>query len=182
MKILKITLLIIVILTIIVLAVYTYYGGFSKVEIRTEQQGGEIFVYDSMTGDYSRSGVYMDSIYHVLLNDYNTETYKGCGIYYDDPQNVEKENLRSEIGCILEPKDSVKIKEISNKYKIKTLPEGKYMVAEFPFKGTISIFVGMMKVYPALEKYYNENDINSSGPIMEIYDIPNGKIIYRAKM
>jgi hypothetical protein len=36
----------------------------------------------------------------------------------------------------------------------------------------------MIKVYPVIEKYVTENNYQD-GPIMEIYDVPNKKIIYR---
>jgi hypothetical protein len=45
----------------------------------------------------------------------------------------------------------------------------------------MSILVGLMKVYPALEKYTKENGY-AGGAIMEIYDVPNKKIIYRQEL
>ena len=40
---------------------------------------------------------------------------------------------------------------------------------------------GIMKVYPALDKYLKEHKYSDS-PIMEIYDVPNKKIIYRKEI
>ena len=124
----------------------------------------------------------MDKIYHSLLNDEKIVTYKGFGIYYDNPQKVEKAKLRSDIGCILEDKDSLKIAELSTKYNIKTCTQGKYIVAEFPYKAQISIIIGIMRVYPALAKHIQKNGYNENSPIMEIYDIPNKKIVYRMEI
>jgi len=36
-----------------------------------------------------------------------------------------------------------------------------------------------MKVYPSLMKFAKENGYSEVGPIMEIYDMPDNKIIYR---
>lgn len=182
MKILKIVLSVVVILIAVLTIVYAYYGGFSTVRINTEEQGGEIFVYTDVTGDYSNTGTYSNEVYYTLLNDYNIETYKGCGIYLDNPKDVDTDKLRSEVGCIVEFKDSTKIEQVKEKYKVKILPKGKYVVSEFPLKGTPSFIVGIMKVYPALEEYYKNNNITVANPAMEIYDVPNEKIIYRIQI
>ena len=39
-----------------------------------------------------------------------------------------------------------------------------------------------MKVYPALNKYAIQNGYNEEGLVMEIYDIPNNKILYRKEL
>ena len=197
MKILKITLIIIAVLLTAMVAVYAYYGGFRKIEIKFEQAGGETIVYEEMTGDYANTGKVIDKIYYALLND-SVETYKGIGIFYDNPKKVAKENLRYEAGCILGLEihekqghkvfkldlDSAKIETLKQKYKVKTIPVKKYLITEFPYKGKMSIIVGIIKVYPAFDKYLNYeyfiDDIdNIDDFVIEIYDVPNKKIIYR---
>lgn len=181
-KVMKIVLFILLFLIVVIICVYAYYGGFKKVVFRSEIQGGEIMVYQEVVGDYRQAGKVSDNIYHILLNDYKIETYKGVGVFYDNPNEVEKSKLRSDIGCILEPRDTARQAELQNKFKIRTLSNTKYLVAEFPHKGMMSVFVGLLKVYPALNKYIKENNINIDTPIMEIYDVPNKKIIYRKEI
>lgn len=65
------------------------------------------------------------------------------------------------------------------KYNRITLPVETNIVVEFPFKCKISIFVGMIKIYPAIEKYIKKHNINDKGALVERYDIPNKKTIYR---
>lgn len=178
MKALKIILIVIVTLLVIILAVCGYYGAFGKVEFRIEEQGGEVLVYENMLGDYSQTAEVTNRIYYDLLNNEKIETTKGFGIYLDNPQEVETSKLRSEVGCILDNPDSALIARLSEKYNIKILPVGNYVITEFPFKGKISILFGIMKVYPALHKFCEEHNI-SGGAIMEIYDVSNKKIIYR---
>ena len=67
-------------------------------------------------------------------------------------------------------------------YKIKTLAQGEYIVARFPFKGKMSVMIGIMKVYPAIDKYVKENGYSEKGPIAEIYDMPNKMIVYRKEI
>ena len=124
----------------------------------------------------------MDKIYNSLLNEDKIETFKGFGVYYDNPQKVEKSELRSEAGCILEKTDIDKLPNLEKKYTVRTFPEKEYIITEFPYKGKISIFFSIMKVYPALNKFAKQNGYNEESSVMEIYDIPNKKILYRKEL
>ena len=177
-KIMNIVLIILAVLVVLLIAVYAYYGGFGKINFRIENQGGETVVYENVTGDYSQTPKVSDKIYYALLNEEKIATTKGIGIYYDNPKKVEKEKLRSDIGCIVENTDSATLTRLSEKYQIKTLPQSDFVVAEFPFKGKLSVLFGIMRVYPALDKFNKEHGYIES-PITEIYDVPNKKIIYR---
>ncbi len=177
----KITLIIIGSLIILIFCIYTYYGGFKKISLTTDQQGGETIVYEKVTGDYSQSSKYTNRIYHTLLNEDNVVTTKGIGIFYDNPQKVDKTKLRSDVGCVLDQTDSTTINKLSGKYQIKILPEGEFLVAEFPMKGSLSFIMGVMKIYPVINKYSEEYSLKDS-PVTEIYDVPNKKIIYRKKL
>jgi effector-binding domain-containing protein len=169
---------IILILIIVLFAFFLYYGGFKKIEFKIDTNGGHTLLYEEVIGEYKQSGEVMDRIYSKLLEHENIETFKGCGIYYDNPQKVEKSRLRSDIGCILEVVDSTTLVELSSRYKIKTIPEKEYIITEFPYKGSFSVFFSIMKVYPALNKFIEENGYNNEGPVIEIYDVPNKKILY----
>jgi len=179
MKILKIILIVVVAILSIFVGIYAYYGGFHTIEFRTEKQGGEILVYEYVVGDYSQTGEISDQVYYSLLDDFNIETFRGFGIYYDNPAEVEASQLRSDVGCILEDSDASKVDVIRQKFKVKVLPKGTYTVAEFPYKGAMSILIGLLKFYPEMHKQYAKGNIEINGPIMEIYDVPNKKIIYR---
>lgn len=178
MKALKIILIILGILVVLIVGTYAYYGGFKKVEIKIEEQGGEVMVYEEVIGDYSQTYEASDRVYNSLLNEEKIETTKGIGIFYDDPEKVEKGSLRSEVGCVVENIDSAAIAKLSEKYKVKVIPRKEYIVAEFPMKGFMSIMIGIMKVYPALDTYCEKHGYGNS-PIIEIYDNANKKTIYR---
>lgn len=174
----KIALIIITVLVVVIIVVCVRYGGFSRVVVKVGTGGGETIVYENMTGDYSRSPEVSDRIYNALLNEEKIETTKGVGIYYDNPRNVANDKLRSEIGCVIDGADSSTLARLAGKYSMKTLPHGEYVVAEFPFRGKLSVVFGIMKVYPALDKFCRERGY-ADGPITEIYDVPNKKITYR---
>lgn len=182
MKILKIVLIVIAVLITIVVVAYIYYGGLSKVVVKEEVQGGEVLAYEEVVGDYAQSGKFTDKVYYTLLNNEGIATTKGFGVFYDDPQQVERSKLRSEVGCIVEGLDSIQIAKLADKYKVRIYPKGSYITTEFPFKGHMSIMIGLMKVYPQIDKYIKEHSISDKGAIMEIYDVPNKKIIYRKEI
>ena len=178
----KILLLVLAAIILIIVAFFTYFSGFKKLKISVMETGGELLVYEEIKGDYRQSGAVMDRIYNSLLNDDGIETFKGFGIYYDNPRKVGKNELRSEAGCILEDKDRDKINDIKGKYTIRTYEKKNCITTEFPYKGKISVLFGIMKVYPALTKFAKENGFPEDSEVMEIYDIPDHKIIYRKTM
>ena len=161
----------------IMLIVLTRMGLFSKNPIVEKKVGPLLLAYVKHVGDYKNVGSKMDSLFWDLTDNYGIETTKGFGLYYDKPSEVETEKLRSIAGCILEhvaPDDLLRIKQ---KYCVAEFPESQSVVAEFPYRGKLSILLGMLKTYPRLHAYIQDNG-HSSAPIMEIYDQPNEKIEY----
>lgn len=169
------------VLVVMLFCYYAYLGGLRKVEFVPEMTGGETIVYEEMTGDYSRTPMVQNKIYEALLLD-SVDTFKGIGIYLDNPDKVETSRLRAEVGCILENADSATIARLSGKYKIKYIPRGRYIAAEFPYENRMSVVVGLLKAYPALDKYMKQHPETGEGAVTEIYDIPAGKIIYRKEL
>ena len=168
---------IVIILIVTVIVFLQYYGAFSKINITGGEKGQYQLVYAKFTGHYKDTGPVMDKIYFDLLNIDSVETYKGFGIYYDNPKEIEAFKCRSIVGCILEKKDLDKIEDLKTKYNIIEIPESESICAEFPYKGKISILVGIFKFYPSLKKYLSNKGLKP-GPVMEIYDTPNEKINY----
>lgn len=169
---------IVVILIAVLFGLYAWYGGFYDVKVRTETVGGETMVYKKVTGDYKQTSSVTNEVYNHLLHDLRIETCKGAGIFYDNPKLVKKEELRSEVGCIVEPSDIDKLDTMLCKYEIKQLPYRELAVTEFPYKGAISVLIGIIRVYPKLEEYVKTHHLPEH-PVVEIYDVPGRKIMYR---
>jgi len=169
---------IIAVIGVIVLLIYlSRYGLFSSVKISEKSIGPYLLVYKKHIGDYKNVGPVMDKLYYDLKDNHAITTTKGFGLYYDKPQDVAKEKLRSIVGCIVEGKTIDDLKDINNKYGVKEYPASNSVVAEFPYKGKVSIFLGIFKVYSKLSAYLDEHEYVST-PIMELYDQPNEKILY----
>ncbi len=164
-----------------IIGAYAYYGGFTKISPEIKQCGGETLVFEKMTGDYAQSPIVSDRVYQKLIDDHGIETTKGFGIYYDNPKTKEKSTLRSDVGCILET-DFEKLEALKTDFEVTEYPIEEYLVAEFPYKGMSSVILGIIKVYPAFEKFAEENGYELDAPAMEIWDVQNKKITYRKQL
>jgi hypothetical protein len=174
----NIVIIVVVLIIAGITAFLSYIGLFGKVTIEEKEMGPFVLVYEEHKGDYRGTAKIQDDIYNSLLKDYEIETFKGFGIYYDKPGEVPTDELRSIAGCILEESDYDKIDFLEEKeFNIREIPGQDSIVAEFPFKNKFSIFVGIMKVYPKIEDYIKEHNL-ANNEMMEIYDIPSKKIIY----
>ena len=169
------------VIIIVVLLTLSYYGFFAKVTIVEKEVGDFWLLYEKHVGDYKETGQVIDRIYSRLLGEDAIAPSRGFGLYFDDPKKVEKKNLRSIVGCILDGQDEGRIDYLQRNYQVKKYPASKSVVAEFPFKGTPSIFLGLVKVYPKLTEYLAEHKYPPV-PIMEIYDTPGGKLSYIASV
>ena len=182
-KILSIISFVLIIVIVAVAGIYIYYGGTKTITFTQKQQGGEILVYIERLGDYSKTGEVSDKIYYQLLNEHGLDSnllVSGFGIFYDKPSEVSVEKRRSEIGCILDPSEVDKIPLLKNSFLVKTFPKETYTSVDFPYKGQLSIFIGMFNFYRALNKIAKENSpVYVAGPIMEIYNMKDSVITYR---
>ena len=159
------------------LIVLARYGLFSPVEVSEQSVGPYTLVFTKHVGDYKNVAPVMDELYHDLRDNFGIETTKGFGLYYDNPREVSSENLRSIVGCIVEGKTPDELTEISEKYGVVEYPFSRSIVAEFPMRGSMSVMMGVFKVYPKLNKYMEEQGYTMT-PVMELYDQPNKKIAY----
>ena len=154
---------------------YSWY--FTKIVITEQAMGPYTLVYEAYTGAYSTVGPVMDKIYNGLIEDAQIKTDKWFGIYYDDPAVVAADQLRSDIGVIVDDQYSSELFRLQGKYNLKTWDKQKALVVEFPYQSPLHIIAGVLKVYPELAKYTIANKIQMH-EVMEIYDKTNKKIFY----
>lgn len=173
----KILLLIIIVVLGVFFSYLNYVGVFTSIEVFQKEIGPYIMVYTPHIGAYKDTGKVMNNLYYSLLDDENVETFKGIGIYYDNPKDVPEEKLRSDIGCVLEKNDYSRVDDLKKKYRIKEIKKGNYLVASFPYRSKFSIIVGVIKVYPAFDAYMDKNGLKPTLGI-EVYDLPNKEILY----
>ncbi|MCK5153599.1 MAG: GyrI-like domain-containing protein [Spirochaetales bacterium] len=173
----KIIIAVIIILIGLVLILAGYFGAFTRVSVKEESKKTLWLIYEKFTGPYQNTGPVMDELYYRLLNNDSIETFNGFGIYYDNPREVDANKCRSIVGSILEENDYNRIDELKNKYNIMEITESKGLSSQFPYRGKLSIMMGIMKVYPEINRKIESLGIKQK-PIMEIYNIPEKKIYY----
>jgi len=154
-----------------------YFGMFEEIKISVSREGPFTLVYENHRGSYRETGKIQDKIYNSLKEKQGIDTTRGFGLYFDDPREVKKSELRSIAGCVLDEKDAINKKSLKKLYSTGILPEAKYIYTEFPFKNRISIIFSLFRIYPAISEYMEKNNYPPV-PILEIYDVPAKKIRY----
>ena len=158
-----------------------FYNAFYSPKFSIENEGGEILVYENITGHYHLTDSVMKNVFNELYEKNGIVVTKGFGYYYSNPFITGESDLEFEAGCVVEHKDSLQLKKISSKFKISKAEETEYIVTDFPLKGKMSIMFGMYKVYPKMDKYCKKNGYKVEEPVLEIYDRVEKKIHYRRK-
>ena len=171
----KLIALIVTILLFIIFWIAVYYGAFTKLNVEETTLPSYTIVVKKMQGAYKQSPKAMNEVYYYLLNELDIETYKGIGIYYDNPQTTPDSQLQREAGSIIEEKDIEKLINLEW-YEVKTLEQKETMLITYPYKGMLSTIISLMRVYPKLNEYAQSHNY-IGGPTIEISDIP-GKTIY----
>lgn len=161
-----------------VAASLSYYGLFAKIEIREIEMGPYYFAFDKHQGEYRKIGPVFSKLYYRLMND-NIDSRQGLGIYFDNPRFVEKTNLRSIAACLVDGNDPKNRAVLDKKYMTGEIPRSLCAVVEFPYKGNLSVILGVMKVYPKLAAWLQEKKYPDM-PLLELYDQAAGKTFYIA--
>lgn len=86
------------------------------------------------------------------------------GEYFDNPESVDEDRLRSRGGCIIEKALAA---PLPSGYSISEIPARDAVIAEFG--GSPSI--GPWKVYPAVFDFLKAQDLAMNGPTLEIYQV-----------
>lgn len=174
-KILIVLCILIVIVVVAALSWLSYMGFFSKVTIIERQMGPLTFVYESYRGDYSKVGPVIEKVSDRLESEFGIKSASAMGIYYSDPGTTKTEDLRSDAGILLDKADAAKADAIMKKMKVRIMFSKKYCTAEFPMKNNLSIILGIIKVYPEMNKYIRAKGYKMT-PAIEIYE--KSRIIY----
>ena len=173
----RIFLTILVIILLIAFLFLAYMGMFSNITISERKMGPYTYAYVNHVGPYSEVGTLIMDQY-IKLEEAGFNSVDAIGIYYDDPQNTPKEQLKSDAGLIISKQDMGKIEANKGKFNFGTIEEKTYFVTEFPIKNNLSYIIGPMKIYPAFGKFTKDNNITAPSKAIEYYDKANSKIIF----
>lgn len=168
-------------MSISVLMFLSHYGLFARTLISEKEMGPYMLIYEKNVGDYSAAETLMDDVNEKLMESSTVTKAKAFRLIYDNPKRSQDGNLRCIAGCILEKKDGEKFAKLEKSQRHDVFPASKSVVCEFPFAGKLSGIIGAYKVYPELDNYMKFKGYQKV-PIMEVYDMQNGKLYYVASV
>jgi AraC family transcriptional regulator len=115
-------------------------------------------LYYEFTGPYNQSFSKFSGLMDYIKNNNIPLGEHALGIFYDDPNEVPAEQLKSEAGFMV-------TKEVNpaNGYLFKKIPAGKAVIAHYKSYDQI------MAAYGAIEKYISDNGITTAPYSIEIY-------------
>jgi hypothetical protein len=136
------------IILIALLAFFAWSGLFTGMPIQEETVGPYRLCYQTQQGNYGQTPKTIESVMKIV-SEKGITGVDPYGIYYDNPDEVETENLRAEIGILLEPADFEKAALLEGTgLQIKDFPEQLVLKTELPKKSFLSFMIGSMRVYP----------------------------------
>lgn len=156
-----------------VLIILWYVGYFGFRGVMEKPVGPYIMVYEEVNEAKENDQMVQNRVFSKLRSD-GFHPLKHFGIY--SLTNKEK-NFISKVGCIIEGDDTLRLANFEKKYNVVTFNKQFAVEAEFNYQNKFSMFVGMLRVYPALRKYTTIKGFEKL-PVIEIYDISGKTITY----
>lgn len=140
-------------------------GAFKPVEIRLEDRPPTSIVFTENIGPYHKVLGSLQKVENwAKENNYRCELT--FGRYLDDPDVVDPERLRSEVGCIFDTPPAP-TNPLPDDLKQGDLPGGKFVVGIF--HGSPAL--GPYKVYGKAADFIRENRLTHSGAVIEVYRV-----------
>lgn len=161
---------------IFALTVLSFFAGlFDSVKITNQTVGPYHLVYRTHRGSYSKIQFLMGDVYRYIRVKKSVDSQNGFVIYYDNPEKIQIDSLRSITGFITDSSVNVE-----NPYNSGIFQKTEALIGTFPIRSFMSYSIGVYKFYPALEKKLAQVKYQMSGPVMEIFDLKTRQITYVA--
>ena len=163
--------LIVVVFILLVAVLYlAMNGAFSSIVVKEDSMPGYRIVGIEHRGPYEKIGDSFNRI-HELADSYGVPV-KMIGVYFDNPEKVPSDSLRSIAGIIVSENDSVKLSREGSIVNF-SIPPGTAAVTDFTTEGKIAMIIGAMKSYPALTKYMEAS--GKADSIQFVYEVYSEK-------
>ncbi|XP_076124529.1 testis-expressed protein 264 homolog [Alosa pseudoharengus] len=168
----------ILILSLLLMAVgYVMYSGlFSEIIIRTGSppMRNITIAYKFKQGPYKDCGALFTECSKL------GPKLSTIGVFYDDPKKVPGPLCRCAVGSVLSEAVGAPCAETQLRYEVAgfrlfSFPEVTHAVcASFPHRTSLSIFLGVQRVYPQLDAYIKKRQL-CAHPFLEVY---SGQLIH----
>jgi hypothetical protein len=159
-----------VILFLSLIMIYASWSGlFKKVSVDTTTRGPFYLVYDNQDGSYWGLRAKSRDLTARLEKEFGIQPIARIIAYHDDPRITPKQDLRALYGCLVSAADSETLSMKNAPFRMKRWPEHTFKRVTFPLSTMLSVWIGEMKAYPAIDDY-NRTRGEYCGTVMEIHD------------
>ncbi len=146
-------LLIIVIIIIAILSLFSYEGIWGSATIEKSVEGGYLMIGIEHRGAYYKISNTMKRL-EQEVKEAGLINPSFAGVYYDDPDKVAEDSLRSFAAVIVNnPTDSVKLVSM-NGYKVVKIEKGNALICDMKTHDMVSSIIAIYKAYPAFTAYF----------------------------
>jgi hypothetical protein len=144
---------ILIALLALVLIAFVYLltqGLMQRVHVEQRTMPGYRIVGVEHVGPYEKIGDSFERVHKIA--DENGVNVHMIGVYFDNPNEVSQDSLRSLAGLIVSEADSMKLSAVPG-LKMLSIPPGNAAASTFETGGMVSMIIGAMKSYPELTEY-----------------------------
>lgn len=143
-----------------IVAVYTWWGGFNPVDIRTEVRGPYTYAYLEHTGDYAKLPVMLEDV-RLRLKEQGVAPGLPITVLFSDPAVVPKPERKSRIGCLVPVDTTVKLP-----LRVGSIPSRTVVLAEVQ----AGMLLAPSRAYQALVEHLARQGKTVTMPTVELYD------------
>ena len=135
-------------------------GLYRTVEVQQGEQGGFILVGVDHVGSYMEIGGAFAEVQAQFPDG------EFAGIYYDNPEFVAEDSLRSFAGVKVSATDGLEAIAAHPEFRLVEVEKGPSLYTDWSGgSGTVSIILGTMKAYPALKAACEETGLCTENSI-----------------
>lgn len=156
-------------------AVAFYAGMFDSIAITREPRGPYALIYREYRGSYSGIKFVMNNVYRYVRDSLQLPTGIGFSVFYDNPQKIPVDSLRSISGIFTDS-----IISVNEPYRSGLFERTDAVVGRFRLRSFFSYTIGGYKFYSELQRFLQDKKIEQTGPVMEMYDMVERVIYYIA--
>lgn len=148
-----------------------YCGLFAAIDIKAEKPPFEELqiAYKFCRGSHKNSGALFTEVHSLA------PSLKCIGVYYDDPLEVESQQLRYLVGVVVNDKECPATGEMKQQLQAGGFKTARFPAVDhalttvFPFRGSVSVMIAVARVYPKLREYIKEKSL-CARPLVELYE------------
>lgn len=150
----------------LVFVMLSYTGAFRDVKMEVHELGPFFLYSQPHRGAYHKIVKQLESI-ETLAKAENVDCKTTFGRFYDDPESVDEDRLKSDVGCFYESSEPVLSANFKEQTQRQEIP--RQLFIEGSFDGAPSI--GPLKVYPKMKELLLEKGYIENGAPVEIYEM-----------